>query len=110
MNQAVEALVWQVDHVGLPEPVREHRFHPSRRWRFDLAWPDQLVAVEVDGGVWTGGRHVTGSGATKDAEKFSEAAAMGWRVLRVTPEHVESGQALGWLEAALRWTPKGEDR
>ena len=60
-----------------------------------------MVAVEVDGGVWTGGRHVTGSGATKDAEKFSEAAALGWRVLRVTPAHVESGQAVAWLERAL---------
>ena len=82
-------------------PSASIRFHQTRRWRFDLAWPAHMVAVEVDGGVWTGGRHVTGSGATKDAEKFSEAAALGWRCLRVTPEHVESGQAVAWLERAL---------
>lgn len=103
MSAAVESLVWQLHHAGIVPPVREHPFAKSigRRWRFDLAWPDHLVAVEVDGGVFVGGRHVTGSGATKDAEKFSEAAAMGWRVLRVTPAHVESGQALGWIERAL---------
>lgn len=98
---SVDGLVFQVRAVGLPDPVLEHRFHPSRRWRFDLAWPAQRVAVEVDGGTFSGGRHARGAGIRGDAEKFSEAAAMGWRVLRVLPEHVESGQALGWLERAL---------
>ena len=99
---SVDSLIFQANAIGLPGPVREHRFHPSRRWRFDLAWPDHMVALEVDGGVFVGGRHVTGTGARKDAEKFSEAAAMGWRVLRVLPEHVTSGQAVTWLERALK--------
>ena len=83
------------------------------RWRFDLAWPDRHVAVEVDGGVWTGGRHVTGSGATKDAEKFSNAAALGWRCLRVTPAQVESGKAVWWMEQALarrQWRDDPDER
>ena len=74
-----------------------------RRWRFDLAWPDDLVACEVDGGVWQGGRHVTGEGFTADCVKGCEAAAMGWRVLRVTPAHVRSGEAVAWLGRALAW-------
>ena len=90
MSEAVDALVFQIRAVGLPAPVREHKFpSPTARWRFDLAWPDRHVAVEVDGGVWTGGRHVTGSGATKDAEKFSNAAALGWRVLA---RHARAGR------------------
>src|SRR5687768_16750315 len=31
---------------------------PARRWRFDFAWPELKVAVECDGGTFTGGRHV----------------------------------------------------
>jgi len=34
---------------GLPAPVFEYRFHPSRKWRFDIAWPERRVAVEVEG-------------------------------------------------------------
>jgi very-short-patch-repair endonuclease len=100
----VRALLFQLKAVNARQAalaIREHRFHPSRRWRFDCAWPFHMVALEVDGGSWVGGRHTTGSGFEKDCEKLSEAAALGWRVLRVTPRQIESGQALGWLERAL---------
>ena len=100
----VSDLLWQLEAAAPGWAVsieREHRFHPTRRWRFDLAWPDKKVAVEVDGGAFISGRHARGAGIRSDCEKFSEAAAMGWRVLRVLPEHVESGQALGWIERAL---------
>ena len=62
----------------LPEP--EHKFCPSRRFRFDWAWVEKKVAVEVDGGVWLrhGGRH----GMDKDREKLNIAASLGWLVLR----------------------------
>jgi hypothetical protein len=71
--------------LGLPEPVAEHRFHPDRRWRFDYAWLDFKVALEVEGGVWVGGRHTRGAGFVNDMDKYSEAAILGWCVLRVTP-------------------------
>lgn len=63
---------------GLPVFVREHRFHPTRLWRFDIAFPEQKVAIEIDGR----GRHQTVDGVRKDCEKLNEAARMGWRVLR----------------------------
>lgn len=94
-------LAVQARQAGLGEAVREFRFHGERRWRFDLAYPDRLVAVEVDGGAFVGGRHTSGSGFREDCVKLSEAAALGWRVLRVMPEHVKSGQALAWLERAM---------
>ena len=81
--------------------VREHRFAPPRRWRFDFAWPDRKLAVEVDGGVWTRGRHTRGAGVERDNEKFARAAIDGWRVVRVTPGQIRSGQAIRWIEAAL---------
>ena len=71
--------------MGVPEPATEHRFHPKRKWRFDFAWPDVRLALEVEGGVWTGGRHTRGSGFLGDVEKYNAAAVMGWRVLRCTP-------------------------
>lgn len=70
---------------GLPEPVAEHRFHDTRKWRFDFAWPDALLALEVDGGIYTQGRHSRGAGKEADFEKGNEAAALGYRILRCTP-------------------------
>lgn len=68
----------------LPEPEREYRFDPVRRWRFDFAWPDVRVALEVEGGVYSHGRHTRGSGFTRDVEKYNMAVMLGWAVLRVT--------------------------
>ncbi len=82
---------------GLPEPGLEYKFHPERRWRFDFAWPDWRVsngkesdpygglALEVQGGIWSMGRHNRGAAMLKEWEKLNEAAAMGWRVLYFQP-------------------------
>jgi len=67
---------------GIPES--EYRFHPTRKWRFDFAFPDKKVAIECEGGVWTGGRHTSGSGYVGDTQKYNEAVILGWRVLRYT--------------------------
>jgi hypothetical protein len=64
--------------------LREHRFAPPRRWRFDLAIPLRMVAVEIDGGTWTGGRHVRGDGYERDCRKLNAATALGWAVYRMT--------------------------
>src|SRR5688572_430123 len=70
--------------------IREYRFHPSRRWRFDLAWPALMVAFECEGGAWMGGRgrHTTGAGFSADCEKYSVAASMGWCVIRATTQQI----------------------
>lgn len=91
----------QIRAAGLPEPVREHRFHPVRRWRFDFAWPDCWISLEIDGAVWTGGRHTRGAGYQADCEKLNEAAVLGWRVFRVTGPMVKNGYALRLLESVL---------
>jgi very-short-patch-repair endonuclease len=103
MSAPVAALSWQLRATDAPAPVTEHRFHPVRKWRFDLAWPELLVAVEVDGGVWVQGRHTRGAGVENDAAKVSHAAALGWRVLRVTPRMIDTGEALSLVLAALGW-------
>lgn len=96
----------QIAFARLPIPVREYRFAPPRRFRFDFSWPEKLVGLEVDGAIWTGGRHARGAGIESDCEKFSIAAANGWRVLRIAPSQIKSGVALNWIEQALNHAQK----
>jgi hypothetical protein len=87
--------------AGLPIPAREHRFCDHRGWRFDFAWPDRMLALEVEGGIWSGGRHTRGAGFEADCEKYNTATISGWRVLRVTSSMITSGVALQMVEQAL---------
>ena len=92
----------------LPTPEAEFRFHHTRRWRFDLAYPELKIGIEVEGGQWSGGRHVRGKGFENDCEKYSEAAIAGWLVLRFTGNQIESGYATEAVRRALdsRRTPE----
>jgi very-short-patch-repair endonuclease len=83
---------------GIPDPVEEFRFDPNRRWRFDFAWPHYRIAVEVEGGIWMGGRHNRPVGYAKDLEKYNKAAKDGWRVFRFTPQQFKNGEAGEFLE------------
>lgn len=74
--------------AGLPAPEREFRFHETRRWRFDYAWPEARVAVEVEGGIYAGGRHTRGAGYEEDTKKYNAAAIRGWLLLRYTPRRL----------------------
>ena len=101
MSDAEDNLAAELRWLKVLPPQREYRFAPPRRWRFDFAWPDQKVAVEVEGGTFTGGRHTRGAAFEKDCEKYNEATIGGWQVLRVTPDQVTSGQAVHWISRAL---------
>ena len=102
-----ETMAWQMRSAGLPTPEREQRLVAGRRFRFDFSWPAQMVALEVDGGEWIQGRHQRPGGFRSDAEKFSLAAAAGWRVMRATGSMVRDGSALALVEAALK---SGDDQ
>lgn len=95
------ALAQQIELIGLPEPEREYRFHPTRRWRFDFAWPDSMLAAEVEGGVWSRGRHTRGKGFVADCIKYNQAVMMGWAIVRFTGSMIEDGTALNCLERLL---------
>lgn len=87
--------------MSLPEPVTEYLFHSTRKWRFDGAWPDRMIAFEVDGGTWVGGRHTRGAGFEKDCEKINAAEELGWHVFRFTSTMVKSDVAAFQLERVL---------
>ena len=90
--------------VGFPDPATELLFHPKRKWRFDYAWEEQKLALEVHGGIHSGGRHTRGRGFVEDRAKMNEATLLGWTVLEVTPEHIKSGQLRAWLLSAFDQT------
>ena len=98
--------LWLAHRAGqIPVFVEEHYFaRPQRQWRFDFCWPQEKVAVEVEGGSWMpgGGRHNRGQGFENDCEKYVEATLRGWRVLRVTTRQVHTGLALNWILRALK--------
>lgn len=94
LSRGEELFALQLRAYRLPDPEREFRFSPPRRWRFDFAWPDLRVAVEIEGGIFSGGRHTRGKGFESDCEKYNAAASDGWRVLRFTTGMVERGEAI----------------
>jgi hypothetical protein len=72
--------------VDIPEPVWEWRFAlPEHQWRFDYAWPEARVALEVQGGIFIHGGHNRGPQYAIDMQKFNEACARGWLVLQCVP-------------------------
>ena len=89
--------------VGAPPFEREYWFAKElgRRWRFDFCWRQQKLAVEVEGGTWSRGRHTRGSGFEKDCEKYNTAALLGWIVLRFPGSMVKDGRALDYTEKML---------
>ena len=106
MSRLEDQLARQIEGAGLPTPDREVTFHAERRWRFDFAWPAAMVALEVEGATWAGGRHTRGKGFAADCEKYNEAAVLGWTVLRVTGDMVRQGEALKFAERALAVMPE----
>ena len=99
-------LAVQLRVAGIRDPEREYVFARPRRWRFDFAWVEEKVALEVDGGTFAFGRHVTGVGYRKDAEKYNEAVALGWKVLRATPEMIHDRAIVPVIERCLNPVPE----
>lgn len=87
--------------AGLPEPVSEYRFVDTRKWRFDWAWVEARVALEVEGGVWIGGRHTRTGGYLQDMAKYNEAQIAGWQVLRCVPDDLTAGETFALIRRAL---------
>lgn len=113
MSKPEELLAFQLKAAHI-DFRREVKAIPDRDFRFDF-WcgntfitpelvtptPRPPVLVEVQGGIWKKGAHSSGTGITRDCEKFALAAVHGYRLIPVTPAHIKSGQALTWIEKAL---------
>jgi hypothetical protein len=87
----------------IPAPHYELAFHPDRKWRFDMAWGQEKVALEVQGGIWGGGRHTRGAALLKEWEKLNTAAADGWRILYCQPDDLLTAQTANYIKNALKY-------
>ena len=56
----------------------------SKRYRADFAHPASKCIIEIQGGTYMRGRHVSGSGYERDARKFNLAMMSGWKVFLLT--------------------------
>jgi very-short-patch-repair endonuclease len=101
MSELEDKLLFQITACGLPEPVREYKAIPQRRFRWDFAWPAQKLLVEVNGGTWGKGGHSTGTGIARDYEKNNLANLAGYRCLIFTGAMVESGEAVDTIAKCL---------
>jgi len=77
---------------------QEYQFHPKRKWRADFHLVGKKILVEVEGGIWSGGRHTRGKGYIGDMEKYNAAVMMGYQVIRFSTEQVKSGLAVQQIE------------
>ena len=101
MSDLEETLAFQIRAMGLPEPVREYQAVPKRKFRYDFAFVQEKLLVEVQGGIWIRGSHARPKGITRDMTKLNLAQLAGWRVLQFSPAMVRSGEAVKMIAKAL---------
>lgn len=65
----------------------EYIFSQERKFRFDWAVPQLLVAIEYEGIFSEKSGHTTLSGYKKDVEKYNLATKLGWKILRYTADN-----------------------
>lgn len=87
--------LWQ--RLGGAKLEREYTFHHSRKWRFDFADPETRIAVEVEGGTRSGGRHNRHEGFREDCTKYNAAVEDGWRVFRLTGDMIDTPTVAGLI-------------
>jgi very-short-patch-repair endonuclease len=94
MSDLERHLATQIRMFGLPEPETQYELSDKRKFRWDFAWPERLLLVEVNGGTWTQGAHGRGTGIRRDYEKANFAVLHGWRQLSFTSDQIEDDTAI----------------
>ena len=101
--QQIDGEPWELEYLFaplVPNSTGKKLIH-IRRWKFDIACPALLLYVEVEGGMFGGGRHGGQPSVVRDLEKRNAAACLGWRGVHVTPTQVNHGQAIIIVRALL---------
>lgn len=93
------AMLDQIKNAGLTMPDLEVPTGFGKT-RFDFAWPELMLALEVEGGTWANGRHSRGAGYARDAAKYNAAQVAGWMVIRVTSDMIRGKMAIDTVVSA----------
>ena len=100
-------MMWLGQNPSIPEPEMEFKFHPQEAVALRLCMARLgYVAVEIEGGLYKGGRHQSLRGFLADAEKYEAALNLGWTVYRVPGPWVMEGDRYIWrgqVMDTLRW-------
>jgi very-short-patch-repair endonuclease len=102
-----DILCRHLDLVGI-NYIREMPVHKpvkkkyAKPWRVDVVLPDYLIAIECEGGQWSGGRHNRPSGFQKDMLKYNEVAILGYSLLRFNGDMIKKGEALATIERMIK--------
>lgn len=104
MSHLEDKLGMQLAAAGFNAFKRQFRAIPGRQFRWDFAWPDDKLLVEVQGGTFARGKmgHSTGMGINRDCEKQNLAALAGYRVMAFDFKHIHDGRALAWIQEFFR--------
>ena len=70
----------------------EYQFHPTRKWKFDIAIHELKIAIEYEGIAGGRSRHTEIEGYTQDCEKYNAAQILGWIVLRFTAKNIKQAR------------------
>lgn len=89
------------EHLNI-DLIEEFMFHSERKWRFDFCIPKLMIAIEIEGGIWGYGGHSRGKGFVEDMEKYNEATAMGWRILRTRPSQCCMMEMIDLLKRTIK--------
>ena len=98
-----DLFLFQLRTEGLPRPREQFKFHDTRRWSSDFAWPDKKIIVEIEGGIWRrgGGAHSHPTNILRDIEKYNNAALLGYRLFRFSDRELKNGEAMRIMKLVL---------
>jgi len=97
-----DTFAFQLAAAGLTGYVREYAAIPGRKIRFDFAFVEARLLVEINGGTFNGGAHGRGVGINRDYEKANLAVKNGWKVLSFDTKQVKSGDAVAFTQSIIQ--------
>ncbi len=97
--QETFAAIWRKHGPSGYQLDAEHTFAAPRRWKFDFAITTHRVAIELEG---YGPGHLGRKGYRLNCEKYNEAAARGWRVLRFIANDLNTANQHATIETIER--------
>lgn len=88
--EAAFRLMWQTFAPGYPLAhddfsIRLPYTNTGRKFKADFVHTGAKVAIEIQGGTWSGGKHGRGPGIQTDALKLALAQRNGWQLYQVVP-------------------------